>query len=548
MNFRFHVALLALTLAACNDGGAERARTTQLAELAQKASQGTGDPLNAGAAGTATSERIAAIEARLDRLEKRTGGLQGSLEAGSSPTRSVSDGPQGTGSATGTETATGAGSDRGDVSAVGAATHPEAEEGAATEPGLGSAAGAATHPEVKEFGLTWGEPNPAVRIVIWHAYRGREKEAFEKVLAQFSARYPGFDTDVQEVPFSALRDKIVVTIPRGTGPDLFVYAHNNIGDWLLKGGILAPLSTLLEKYDSFDNLGRFLPDTVKALGYDGTLYGLPLAFKSHALFYNRKLVREPPRTMEELIRIGKEVQAQGGEGEERTHGLVYDAGLLYNHAGVAHAFGATILDEQGGPHIDTPEFLASVELVRELFTAAGILPDLNDTMGTFLFNSGKAAFVIKGPWFLGEVDPGVEYGVAELPEVAPGKPMKPFLGSEGVFLSAGSKNPEAAFQVMRYLVSAEAARVRFVEGDQLVANLDVYEDAGLTRTANPALEVFRRQAGNTVIMSSRPEMQAVWSTVDNALRNAVFGGADPKTALAEAQAKVAHDISTMGTK
>ena len=538
---------LALALAAsCGREESAQVRRTQLSELADKAAVAPAD------------SRIAALEERLASLEKRLNGMGGSGQAavGSEPNATGGSGEtppgaasgQGTGNATGApgETPPGAASGQGTGNAPGGSG--ETPPGAAPGQGTGNAAGAATPPEHKEFELTYGEPSPAVRIVVWHAYRGREKDAFEKVLKEFSTRFPGFDMDVQEVPFSALRDKIVVTIPRGTGPDLFVYAHNNIGDWLLKGGILAPLSSYVEKYDSFDNLGKFLPDTVKALAYDGTLYGLPLAFKSHALFYNRKLVKEPPRSMEELIRIGKEVQAAGGEGEERTHGLVYDAGLLYNHAGFAHAFGATILDDQGKAHIDTPEFRASVDLVRELFTSAGILPDLNDMMGTFLFNSGKAAFVIKGPWFLGEVDAGVDYGVALLPEVAPGKPMKPFLGSEGVFLSAGSKNPEAAFQVMRYLVSSEAARVRYLEGDQLVANLEVYEDAQLAGKANPALDVFRRQAESTVIMSSRPEMQAVWSTVDNALRNAVFGGADVGTTLTEAQAKVEHDISTMGTK
>ncbi|MBM4353769.1 MAG: extracellular solute-binding protein [Deltaproteobacteria bacterium] len=504
-------AVLVLSLASCSRAEQESARATQLAELAQKAAQGVG------------GERCAALEERLDRLERKLERI------GTGELRPAAAGTEG-----GKEQE--------------AATHSGSDEAAATDQGAGTAGGAATPPEVREFGLTISEPSPPVRIVVWHAYRGREKEAFEKCLTLFSGRYPGIETDAQEVPFSALRDKIVVTIPRGTGPDLFVYAHNNIGDWLLKGGILAPLSSYIEKYDSFDNLARFLPDTVKALAYEGTLYGLPLAFKSHALFYNRALVKEPPRTIEDLVRIGKEAQAAGGDGEERTQGLVYDAGLLYNHAGFAHAFGATILDEQGKAHIDTPEFQASAELVRDLFTNAQILPDLNDTMGTFLFNSGKAAFVIKGPWFLGEVDAGVEYGVALLPEVAEGKPMKPFLGSEGVFLSAGSRNPDAAFQVMRYLVSDVPARIRYLEGDQLVANLDVYEDAQLKARANPALDVFRRQAENTVIMSSRPEMQAVWSTVDNALRNALFGGADVKKTLAEAQAKVEHDIAGMGTK
>lgn len=395
------------------------------------------------------------------------------------------------------------------------------------------------------FSLTIAPPPTPETVVLWHSYRGKEKDAFERCLRDFTAKYPNIVTDPQEVPFSALRDKIVVTVPRGTGPDLVIYAHNNIGDWLLKGNILVPLSSYIEKYDSFDSLARFLPDTVKALAYEGTLYGLPLAFKSHALFYNRKLVTHVPTSFQELVTESKRVAALGGEGEDRVYGLVYDAGLLYNHALWAQGLGATILDENGAAHLDSPEMVRSVGMVRSLFSEHKVLPDLNDTMATFLFNSNKAGFVIKGPWFLGELDPDVEYGVALLPEIEPGKPARPFLGSEGVFLTKCARNKELAFQVMRYLVSLECAKVRLVDGAQLVANLAVYEDHELMSRANPALEVFRKQAENSVIMSSKPEMQAVWSTADNALRKAIFSDADITETLKNAQAKVSHDLASM---
>ena len=403
--------------------------------------------------------------------------------------------------------------------------------------------------ESEDFELTMDEPTSVEKIVVWHAYRGKEKDAFEKVLKDFTSRFPNFDVDAQEVPFSALRDKIVVTVPRGTGPDIVVFAHNNIGDWLLKGGILVPLSSYIEKYDDFETLAtRFIPDTVKALAYDGTLYGLPLAFKSHALFYNKKLVDTPPTTMAELIVMAQQVAATGGTGEDRNYGLVYDAGLLYNHAIWAHAFGTQILDEQGVPHLDTPAMAESIRFVRSLAKEHKVLPDLNDSMATFLFNSGQVGFVIKGPWFLGEIDDEVDYGVALLPEAAPEKPGRPFLGSEGLFLTACAKNKEAAFQVMRFLASDESAAIRYVEGGQLVPNVAVFERADLTSKANPTLKVFKQQAESTVIMSNRPEMQAVWSTMDNALRKTIFGDGDIAEALAEAQGKVAHDIENIGKR
>ena len=472
-------------------------------------------------------DRLTAMEARLGKIEERLELLSTQIEAGVVRAPTATEGP---------------------APVKEAVVSPEEVGVPPKEVGVPPKEVGVPPKEVApaQFKLTVEEPPQPVRLVLWHAYRGNEKDALEKAVSLWREKFPKIEIDAQEVPFSALRDKLVVTIPRGTGPDLFIYAHNNIGDWLLKGDILVPLNSYVDEYDSFEALERFMPDTVKALAYGGTMYGLPMAFKSHALFYHKDLIDEAPTTVAELITAAKSAAASGGEGEDKVYGLVYDAGLLYNHAPWANGFGATLLDEAGVPDLDSAEMVESVALVKSLFAEHKILPDLNDAMATFLFNSAKAAFVIKGPWFLGEIDEGVNYGVAPLPDVAPGKPARPFLGSEGIYLSHCSKNKELAFQVMRFLTSRESAEVRYVQGQQLVPNVAVYEDKELTDKANPALEVFKRQAGNTVVLSSRPEMQAVWSVADNALRKTIFGDSEPAEAFAEAQSKVLHDIKNMG--
>ncbi|MBM4370991.1 MAG: hypothetical protein FJ098_05015, partial [Deltaproteobacteria bacterium] len=133
-----------------------------------------------------------------------------------------------------------------------------------------------------------------------------------------------------------------------------------------------------------------------------------------------------------------------------------------------------------------------------------------------------------------------------LPEVAPGRPAKPYLGSEGIFLSACAKHPEAAFQVMRFLASDEAALRRYLEGRQLVANRRVWETLEGTGRWDPVLGVFRAQAEAAVVMPSSAKMQPVWSTADNALKRAIFGGGDIGEALQGAQEKAVHDIAAMG--
>lgn len=397
------------------------------------------------------------------------------------------------------------------------------------------------------FSLTMDLPAEAVDIRLWHSYRGKEKDAFEALCEDFNSRFAPLHVEAQEVPFHALRDKITVTVPRGTGPDLFVFAHNVIGDWVEKGGILVPLGSYVKKYDSFEGLAeRYLTATVRALTYQRSIYALPLAFKSHALFFNKSLITEVPGTSVQLRATARAATDLSGEADERIYGLVYEAGKLYNHAPWAHGFGAVIMDEQEVPHLDSPEMAASVAFVRTLVDDRALPPDINDAMVTSMFNDGRAAMVMNGPWFLGEIDPDVDYGVALLPEVADGRRARPYMGSEGLFLSACARHPDAAFQVIRFLTSDEAAKTRFVEGRQVVANRWVYDDAALVAQADPALIVFREQANHAVVMPSTAKMQPVWSTVDNALKRAVFGGDDAAETMKKAQEKALHDIGLMG--
>jgi len=511
---RFFLVGIIIILAAC---GGDKAPPSEDGKKADDFTR-LGQAL-AAAPAAAALERV---EARLAGIEKRLQGVEKRLDDGVVAVRANADSPSA--DSVGTSPTEGGGVQR------------------ATTDGGGSVKAGP-----RPFSLSMELPSEPVNIRLWHSYRGKEKDAFEALCEDFNSRFAPIHVVAQEVPFHALRDKITVTVPRGTGPDLFVFAHNVIGDWVEKQGIIVPLGTYLKKYDSFEGLTeRYLTATVRALTYQRSIYALPLAFKSHAFFYNKSLITEVPGTLEQLRATARAATDLDGDADERIYGLVYEAGKLYNHAPWAHGFGAVIMDEQEVPHLDSPEMAASVAFVRTLVEDGSLPPDINDAMVTSMFNDGRAAMVVNGPWFLGEIDPDVDYGVALLPEMADGRRARPYMGSEGIFLSACAKHPDAAFQVIRFLTSDEAAKTRFVEGRQVVANRWVYEDAALVAQADPALIVFREQGNHMEVMPSTAKMQPVWSTVDNALKRAIFGGDDATETMKKAQEKALHDIGMMG--
>lgn len=366
-------------------------------------------------------------------------------------------------------------------------------------------------------------------VNLWHAYRAQEKTALEEVAKKFNAENKDIELKLLPIPYDAFADKITAAVPRGKGPDLFIFAQDRVGDWAASG-VVEPIDFWLT-----DELrGAFLPPSLEALTYDDQVYGLPMAVKMIALIYNKKLVKSPPKTTDELIQVAKGL-TKGG-----SFGLVYQNADFWYHGMWMQGFGGRVFDKKGAPTLDTKEVIDSMRFAQKLAHSSGIMPEeVSSTLVTTLFNQGKAAMVINGPWFIGELDKSVDYGVAVLPKIneAGGKPAKPFLSAEGVIMSAKATDKKAAFEVMKYLTSVEAGRVMAKVGRQTVARKAVYDDAEIAK--DPVLSVFRAQLQDSVPTPNSPAMRMVWSPATTAMNKIINGKADPAEAMKAAQAEVA---------
>ncbi|HRE90757.1 MAG TPA: extracellular solute-binding protein, partial [Myxococcota bacterium] len=356
--------------------------------------------------------------------------------------------------------------------------------------------------------------------------------ALDQVVKTFNESGAGVTIRSQQIPYDPFVDKVTITVPAGTGPDLFIFAHNMVGNWVEKG-VLEPLSGLVPP----ELLKEHMPESVKALVYRKNLYGLPLAFKSLVMFYNKKLLPEPPATMEELIPKLQELKTAD------RYALVYQAGGLYFHSMWFHAFGGRVFDDEHKPAFDTPEHLKGLEYVRDLHMKHKVLEKgISGFMVTSLFNEGNAVVVFNGPWFLAEIEGPVEYGIAPLPTVE-GKPLKPMLGIESVFVTKTSKHKEAALKAAMFLAGAQSAKVRMEVGRQPVTHQATLQEGA---KSDDQMRVFMQQFDNSVLMDASPEMQLLWTPGDNAISAGIFvEDRNPKDELKKAQQKMVDAIGAM---
>lgn len=380
-------------------------------------------------------------------------------------------------------------------------------------------------------------------VVVWHAYRAEEKSALEKVVAAYNAANAakGVKVTTLAVPYDAFADKITAAVPRGKGPDIFIYAQDRLGGWIEAGKTVEPIDFFLDKATT----DRYIPTTMEAMTYRGTVYGLPLNYKVITLIYNKKLLPTPPKTSKELVAMAKKLT----DAKSGRFGLAYSYSDYYYHAALQNAFGGRAFDPGPKPVLNAPENVKALELLMRWFTVDGILPaEPSTALITSLFNGGKAAMVFSGPWFLGEIAKDVNFGLAPLPTIdeAGGKPMRPWMTVEGVYVAAPSANKDAAYAFAKYLTDTPQAKVMAVEGRQTPANKAVYSDPAVSGDA--ILSAFRKQVEVAVPMPNLPEMTMVWSPATTAMNTIVKKSATPKAAMDQAQNAVLKDVAALRKK
>lgn len=367
-------------------------------------------------------------------------------------------------------------------------------------------------------------------LVVWHPYRGPARTAFEKVVADYRGS-TGFRAVAIAMP--RLPDEVASQVPRGEGPDLFVYGQERLGAWVRAGGIVEPLRNPGSPADA-PLRARLLPGMLDALTVRGVPYGVPLAFRTVTLVYNKSLVPDAPLTTREMMAQARRLTSPA----LGKFGLATWYTDLYYHAPLMNAFGAQLFDAAGAPAIDSLPMVQSVATMKRWIKDGALPAEPSTTLIVSLFNEQKLAMVIAGPSFFDGITPGLPFALGVLPAVdeAGGKPMRPWVTVEGMYVAATSRHKAAAFELARYLADLPAARVLATEGKITSAVAAVYQDPQVS--GDPVLSGFRKQLDTSAMMPNVPGMAIVWSPVSRALEAALERKASPQDALANAQRTV----------
>ena len=188
--------------------------------------------------------------------------------------------------------------------------------------------------------------------------------------------------------------------------------------------------------------------------------------------------------------------------------------------------------------MNATNFLISLEKKYHIIPEGGV--DKNTMMSLFL--EQKAAMIITGPWSLPDIKAAeVNYGIAPLPKNSDtGRYAAPLVGVKGYVISKTSTHKVQAYELIKYLTSAEVTKKFALVSNTLPSVKSVYADEEISSSED--IQGFLAQANYGQQMPTIPEMSAIWNPLTTALQSVYTGDATADQALKEAQQQIEEQI------
>lgn len=263
---------------------------------------------------------------------------------------------------------------------------------------------------------------------------------------------------------------------------------------------------------------------------DGQIYGVPVGFTTHALFYNKDLfteagVEEPTGdwTWDDLQTAAKTIS-------EKTDAKGFAFSMKpdpYDFEMYLWSNGTAYCDEEGNMdgYINSAESEEVFQMFQDMEKEGYAIA--TEKNGTDEFRAGQVAMYVYGSWSINTLnEDGLNYGVTKIPSFG-SQPSVSILSSSGVSMSKDSENKEAAWEFIKFWTNEECNKERI--GLELPVLNSVVESEKIMEQAEyaPFYEMLEQSDGYTpssFIMES-------WSEVSEDLSLAFEEAFNPSTLL-----------------
>lgn len=263
------------------------------------------------------------------------------------------------------------------------------------------------------------------------------------------------------------------------------------------------------------------PNVIETASFEGKLYAAPFNTNTQLLWYRKDLVKQPPKTWDEMIEMAEGLKEAGSIQVQanRYEGYMVFANALIESAGTEILSGPEEVDLEEGP---TEKAL---EVIGRLANGGAAPPSLStsdEDSARLAFEAGESAFMTNYTFAFASAqteapDIGKVMGYARFPRVDASVPSRPPLGGFNLAVSAFSENQDVAFEAAACLAN-DVSQKTAVELDGLPpSRSDLYSDKAVTKAYPGFAQLVKESIEGSGPRPTTPAYQDVSLAVQRAL-------------------------------
>lgn len=392
-------------------------------------------------------------------------------------------------------------------------------------------------------GCKFFEDDGKIQIVIWEDESEAVREVHDELIEEFTKANPDIIVKRTHYEIQDLKSNFINAAMAGHGPDL-VIGPNDVVGLFQSGDLIIPTEELLDK----DFYSRFNEKALDAVKIAGDQYAIPDRNGNELLlFYNKELIDKPASSMEELIEQTNKLKEEG----KIEYSIACRTDEPFFFFPFQSAFtGGKVFRENTiplEPDLDTPEMTEYASYIKMLHEEK-VIPKSGDyNVAKALFEEGKAAYYINGPWAFTECDnANMDWDITVLPTIK-GNPMKPSSAVKAIMISivaeeASEAKKDALVKYIDFITSKESQLRLAKAHGQLPTDKDAEAEAMLL---DPKYEIQVYQLENSVPTPPYEEMTKTWDAMRDAQMELLTGKIKPEDYGKRCQEKAVQYIEDL---
>lgn len=325
--------------------------------------------------------------------------------------------------------------------------------------------------EPRDAKISKGEAKILLRVAYWGV--PEEAKINEKILMSFERKHPNISVRKEVIPVRGYHEKLLVEIMGGVAPDIMLINDKLLPEFAQKG-VLLNLKPYIQRDDY--SLDDFFVSYLQDSTYRGELYGLPEGGGAVVIFYNKDLFDQAGVSyphgdwtwdtfLEKAQKLTKDINGDGRIDQFGVFPGVFWAHLL---PWIWEAGGDLLNEDMTECKLNSPEAIKGIQFFFDLIHKYKVAPgtvQLGAASGPLLFEMGRVAMYVGGPWDVPQFKQkkNLNWDVYFYPRGKAGRFTRS--SSNCYTIWSGTKHPDEAWQLLKFLVGQQAVKIRAESGE-----------------------------------------------------------------------------------